>query len=1252
MTLTKRALWLKRLGAAALALLGLLLLLSWALPRWIESRGVEQASQMLGRPVHLESARFEPWRLGLVLNGLRIDGPAGSDAPLLSLRRLDAALSLRSIWHFSPVLASLQIEAPVLRLSRLAPGRYDIDDLIQRFGASSATPEQASSSSGVALYNIQLSEGQVLLNDVPAGGQHALSELRLDLPFISTLETDVEVHVQPLLSGRLNGVRFQNKADAQPFAKTRSAQLTLHLDELDLKPYRGYWPKALPVSLSQGLVAADLAVNFAKPEGKLPSVSVSGSIRTRDLALQQGEQALLAWQALTLQLADVQPLLRSVKLAELSWQAPVLQLRRRADGRLALPGLTDASAPASVPAAAPAAPSTDRPWRLQLDRFTLAGGQLGWRDESSKPAAELGVRDLNLKLAQLQWPLAGEASLELQALLSPPNAADAARLSAQGRLRPAGMDVDAALQGLQLAWFAPYTAALSPLKLQGLAQAEAHLAWPIGEGAGVAPSLTLKKLSLEGLKAWERADGGAAARAAPSLQWASVQLDQAEFNLGKRSASLGQLSIAGPRLALRRAADGRWNLQSWLSAGAAAPSSTTSVTPVATPATAPPPWAVKLRALQLSKGRVSLQDALAHPVDEHAAAEQGILVDELKLELAELAWPANAKSPKLPASLSLALAPLGAPAAKPAERGRLSWRGKLGLQPFALQGALRAERLPLQLLDAYLDPQLGLHLAHAELGLKAQLSLASAAEGLQAQLDGDLLLGDLRLQQARLREGQRVLGEDLLNWQALNLAGLKLALQPGQAPRVQVEQASLSDFYARLIINEEGQFNLRDLGAAERQQVAEVAAAASAAASAAAAASAPAGLGKPVISVAQTRVLNGRVDFSDRFIRPNYSAKLSDLNGALGAFSSERSEMAELNLKGRVAGTGLLDISGRINPGVSPPTMDLKASATDIELAPLSPYAGKYAGYAIERGKLSTRLQYRIEPGGALQAENQVILNQLTFGERIDSPDATKLPVLLAVALLKDRHGVIDVNLPISGSINDPQFSVGGLVFKLILNLLGKALTAPFSLLAGGGGPDLSQVEFVPGAPRLAEAAAPALDKLARALLDRPQLNLTVTAYANPATESQAMQQLHVEQLLVQERRRELQRQQTAQAQADAESGSISLSEAERQRLLKQVYGAAKLPGKPRNVIGLAKDIPPAEMRALLAADHKVTPELLRQLALERGVAVRDALIARGVPNERLFVASPKLVAADEKAEAGAEAKSWLPHADLTLAAQ
>ena len=128
---------------------------------------------------------------------------------------------------------------------------------------------------------------------------------------------------------------------------------------------------------------------------------------------------------------------------------------------------------------------------------------------------------------------------------------------------------------------------------------------------------------------------------------------------------------------------------------------------------------------------------------------------------------------------------------------------------------------------------------------------------------------------------------------------------------------------------------------------------------------------------------------------------------------------------------------------------------------------------------------YKIDADGKLEAKNQVVLNQLTFGDRIESPDATKLPVLLAVALLKDRHGVIDINLPVSGSINDPQFSVGGIIWKVIVNLLTKALTAPFALLAGGGSDDLSLVEFKPGTAQR-RAGRRERDRQGREGADRP----------------------------------------------------------------------------------------------------------------------------------------------------------------------
>ena len=172
-------------------------------------------------------------------------------------------------------------------------------------------------------------------------------------------------------------------------------------------------------------------------------------------------------------------------------------------------------------------------------------------------------------------------------------------------------------------------------------------------------------------------------------------------------------------------------------------------------------------------------------------------------------------------------------------------------------------------------------------------------------------------------------------------------------------------------------------------------------------------------------VVNGRVAYNDRFVKPNYSANLSELSGRLAAFSSEPPgpgqppQLADLELRGRVEGTATLDITGKVNPLAKPLALDLKAKVRDLELPPLSPYAIKYAGYGIERGKLSVDLAYVVQPDGQLTASNRIILNQLAFGDKVEGSTAN-LPVKLAVALLADRHGVIDLDLPVSGSINDP----------------------------------------------------------------------------------------------------------------------------------------------------------------------------------------------------------------------------------------
>jgi hypothetical protein len=349
--------------------------------------------------------------------------------------------------------------------------------------------------------------------------------------------------------------------------------------------------------------------------------------------------------------------------------------------------------------------------------------------------------------------------------------------------------------------------------------------------------------------------------------------------------------------------------------------------------------------------------------------------------------------------------------------------------------------------------------------------------------------------------------------------------------------------------------------------------------------------------------------------------------------------MATLQFSGRVAGTGLLEIGGALNPTVMPPALDLKAKAHDIELPGLTPYSSKYAGYPIERGKLSVNVAYKIDADGKLEADNQIIVNQLTFGAKTDSPDAVKLPVPFIVALLQDRHGVIDLDLPITGSLNDPQFNVGALIWKVIVNLFTKIVSSPFAAI--GGGKDLSRVEFKPGTAQIADDSQEALVKVAKALDDRPRLKLGIVAMADPVSEADAMRRAAFETRLLEEQRRE--RGRSALGSGGTETPLPALSAEQRARLVKQLYDDTKLPDKPRNFIGLAKDIPAAEMEAMLVAAMPVDAAAARLLAQQRGRAVREALMAKGLGSERLFIGEPKL-----RPEASDNAP-WVPQAQLTL---
>ena len=1287
--------WMRRFAWAGLALI-VLWVLAWAIvPPVLKSQAQQRLGEALGRTVTLGEVGFSPWSLELTLRDIVIGGAHGEPKapPLLKVARLYVNADISSLLRAAPVVEALEVDAPELHLARTAPGHYDIDDLIARFQPSSPEPA-ASEPLSFALYNLKVTDASVLFDDRPVQQQHRLEALHLGLPFLANLPSKIDVKVEPRLAFRFNGTPFDTGAQATPFAQTRQATLQLKMGELDLRPYIGYLPQSLPVRLRGGSVAADLVLDFAMPVDAPPSAALRGSVGVNQLALNDVAGApLLEWKRLAVALRDIRPLQRELSFGVIELDAPSVHLSRDAAGRLNLAALAGPpKAAASTPAAAAsgsasAAPvATAQPWKVRVEALQLQGLNVMWADATTTPPAALALQGVTLKAGPLAYPFAADAAMpiSLQATLAGSNAGGPAQgsLAVEGRVSDRQAQLDLQLSALALEALAPYVSQSLQAHVSGRLAASAQVNW----AAGDAPRLALSRgeVTLDDLQIADVAAvpvKGKAAQKPPAVALKQFGVQGAEVDVLARRVTLASVKLTQPALAISRDGVGVWNVQRWAQASAVTTAQAAPPGPArpaarqaSAPAAAEAAWQVDLRDFALDGGSLRVDDAYVAGLPD----TEPVRIDVRAIQVGVQSLALNGARTTAPAKVHVSARLLGPreldqAASKASDKstavalgavtsGALDWRGQLGLQPLMVKGALKLDRFPLQAFEPYVREQLPVRLLRAETGVKANVAVKELPAGLDIGVTGDVLLADVLVHSRPGPGAKPGLGntDELLSWQSFKLSGVNVAMAPGRGPVVDITEAALADFYSRLVITEEGRFNLQDVSASRAAAPAAPTTAASApvvtptpapavaaspaASSASAAVASTDTPASPLqLSIGATKLTNGRVDFSDHFVRPNYSAELTELNGSLGAFRSGSREMATLELHGRAAGTALLDISGQLNPMAQPLALNIRAKATDLELAPLSPYAGKYAGYAIERGKLSMDVSYAISPDGRLEAKNQVILNQLTFGERIDSPTATKLPVLLAVALLKDRHGVIDINLPISGSLNDPQFSVAGIIFKVILNLIEKAITAPFSLMFGGGDEDLSEVAFGVGVPYFTESGVAALDKVAKALADRPSLKMTVTGQSDPAIEREGYVQAVLDARLSQERKKEAARAGAAATAASAPAAAPVFAAGEREELLKAVYKDTDIPDKPRNLVGLAKSLPAAEMEALLKSTIEVTPDAMRQLALQRGLAVRDALVARGLQSERLFVAAPKV-----RSPAG-EGEAWLPSAKLSL---
>lgn len=1152
-----------------------------------------QLSKVLERPVSVGKVRINPYTLRLEVDQIHIAERDGK-TPFVDIGHLHVNAAWSSIFRRAPVIEELSIEAPHVRIVRTAEQRFNFSDIIDKLSQPENPPKPKSAEPARFVFaNLQLTNGTVEFIDQPLGTQHRVDNLQIGVPFLANLPADVDIFVQPLLAARIDGAPLHFAGKTKPFADSLESSLNLKVEGLDLPRYVGYVPGPLPVAVPQGKLTTDLTIDFQKPKGGTPVLRLRGTAGLDNLEVIDAKRSpLVAAKQVRAALTDVRPLDNVFHLDTLTLDGVRVDVARGHDGALNFAQLGSQSVPADAKTAKPEpAPGTQpKPLDLLVSKLQVTNSGVHWHDATTQPAADLALEDLH-----------GDAAVRT---LGGPTALDVTARQAQGgtlnikgttSLEKHNAELELKLDGVKLAGIGPYLRQAGAPQLQsGALSADGKVVLDFGPdqfNVQAEPlTASLADLSMAPASGKETA-----------LRAKLIRADVKHFDLDARSIALSDVRTDGLQVDALRKKDGTTTL-TLLNGPQAAATGKAGAAPARAGKSGEKPWAVTVQTLRLDNSAVGFEDqSNARPVKVRVEP-LNVVVQNASTDLGK------------PVSVQVG-AGLGA-------KGKIDVRGDVVPQPLKADLRVATQNLSLAGFDPYLDKSLNAAITSALLTMDGRLTL-NQSKALTVNYQGNATLGNVRLQ-------DRVTSDDFLRWRSLALNRIQVRYD-GDTPHVRVGAVALSTFYARIIINPNGRLNLQDIRVQPEEarrsltQSEPAAASAPAAAQAVAPASAVATAAPaPKAGGADLRVdaitlQDGNIRFTDNFIKPNYTANLTAIGGAVGTISTAASQVpADVTLRGSVDGTAPVDIHGKVNPLAPTAFVDLTAKADGVELTNLTPYSAKYAGYPITKGKLTMDLHYLLDQG-KLTADNHIFIDQLTFGDRVESKDATNLPVRLAVALLKNSRGEIDVRVPVSGSLDDPQFSIGGVILRAFVNLIARAVTAPFSLLAsafGGGGEELGYIEFDPGTSSISQASQAKLDKLATALKDRPGLKLDIIGRVDPEFDRDGLRREAVERSI---------REQKLKDAGDAAEADTTVKPEEENKYLERAYKAAKFP-KPRNVIGLAKSLPPDEMRKLMETNVQVTEADLRELAQRRANAVHVALAERVDP-ERLFVVAPKLTA-------------------------
>ncbi len=627
-----------------------------------------------------------------------------------------------------------------------------------------------------------------------------------------------------------------------------------------------------------------------------------------------------------------------------------------------------------------------------------------------------------------------------------------------------------AVTGVQLGKYAPYYADLVSGEIRdGVLDIGGHYELDLG---GETPRFRLT----DGLVMLTRLT-----LAEPGVEEPLVTLDRftigdIEADLETRTATIGRIALEGGSAHVRREADGTINVLAALqpegagdAGGGTAPGATATNAAEALPD-------VRIGEVTVSAFAASFEDHTTPRVAVNRMERLDFTARDLQLK--NLAH-------ELPFNVSIALP----------DDGEIEVTGSATAQPLRVAAKVEIRRVALPVVSPYLESAANARIATGQVSVEGSVLLVDGG----VTFTGQAAVNDFSALDP-------VLEENLVRWTSLTVNGINFTSEP---LAVSVGEIVWTEPAADVIVAADGALNLARVmtGAEGAEAGAGSDSNANEAPEAGVVTDAATGVA-PKIAVDRFELRDAAFRFEDRSIEPAARVGLREFGGTLTGLSSEAVARAKVDLRGKVDGVAPISVSGQLDPLGDPAMIDVTLDLKGVDLQPLAgPYVGKFAGYALDRGALNLDIVFKLN-GTKLDAKNRVVLEDFTLGSPTGSPDATKLPVRLGIALLKDASGKIVIDPDIRGDLSDPEFKIKRMMMRVVTNMLAKAATSPFSLLASavggvtgaggdtasgegaGDGEELAFQRFAPGSAELLESEIQKLNTIAKALVARPALKV------------------------------------------------------------------------------------------------------------------------------------------------------------------